>query len=124
MSSELIGASHGPHEYEWDVSDRLRKAREVAGLEQQQLAERMQVSRQTIGNYENRRVRLNRGFIALWSLATGAPLEWVLTGEWPGETPGGPAANIERGARSSTDRASDYGSTMRLHRRPFLNKVA
>ena len=33
-------------------------------------------------------------------------------------------ANIKRGARSSTDRASDYGSGMLVRRRPFLDKVA
>ncbi len=40
----------------WTVADRLRKAREHAGLEQAQLATDLGVSRNTVGNYEGGKV--------------------------------------------------------------------
>ena len=83
MNAEVMGTPLGPDEVAWDLSDRLRKAREACGLEQTELAERMQVTRQTIGNYENRRVKPNRGTIVLWALATGVPIDWLWRGVWP-----------------------------------------
>lgn len=73
----------------WTLGDRLRKAREDAGLSQAELAALLEVSRNTIGNAElGERVPLPITMRA-WSLATGVPLEWLRTGavEEPVERP-------------------------------------
>jgi len=65
---------------EWTVADRLRKAREAAGMEQTQLAQVAGISRATISAAENGS-RPARATMRLWALATGVPLVWIETGE-------------------------------------------
>lgn len=66
----------------WTIGDRLRKAREVADLTQSELAERIGVSRRSITSYEAGGTP-KRPVLLSWSLATGVPVEWLLTGEAP-----------------------------------------
>ena len=75
------------------IEDRLRKARESAGLEQTQLAELIGVSRGTIGNTERGLVKPRLIMLRAWALATGVPVEWIQTGEAP--SPGGDGASVE-----------------------------
>lgn len=65
---------------EFTIHDRLRKAREFAGLEQAELAERMGVSRGTIGNNEAGKVSVRPITIKAWALATGVDAHWLETG--------------------------------------------
>lgn len=62
---------------------RLYIARDAAGLSQIELADRMGVSRRTIGNAETGAKIPRRPTLAAWSLATGVPLAWLETGEAP-----------------------------------------
>ena len=71
-----------------EVRHRLRIAREWAGLEQEQLAERMEVARATISNAETGKSNPSRKTIRDWALACGVPREWLLTGEYPADDPG------------------------------------
>jgi transcriptional regulator with XRE-family HTH domain len=77
------------------MGDRLRKAREVVGLDQSEFAEQLGVSRGTVSNYERSSTENRKPIvIRAWALATGVPLEWLQTGEGaPTATPpdGGPA---------------------------------
>ncbi len=64
----------------WTLGDRLRKAREFAGMEQNELAHRIGVSRGTVSNYE-----LGRGIrppkvvvLRAWAHECGVPYEWVV----------------------------------------------
>jgi transcriptional regulator with XRE-family HTH domain len=67
----------------WTVGDRLRKAREDAGLSQQELlADMVGVSRNTVGNQEigvGKRAP-SRLLLRAWAHATGVPVEWLETG--------------------------------------------
>lgn len=65
---------------EWTVSDRLRKAREAAELEQKELSEVSGISRSTISAVENGK-RPSRATVRLWAMATGVPLEWIERGD-------------------------------------------
>ena len=70
---------------EFDLPDRLRKAREAAELDQHDLAAVMGVSRATVSNAETGRRTVRRITINAWSLATGVPVEWLLTGHTTGD---------------------------------------
>ena len=69
---------------EFTIHDRLRKAREITGLDQGPFAEEIGVSRGTVSNYESGAVtRLGKLQLRAWALRTGVPLEWLQTGENP-----------------------------------------
>lgn len=68
--------------------DRLLKAREVAGLEQAELAAALDVSRQTISNYERGISRPRRLQLREWALVCGVDLDWLVEGD-PAPVPGG-----------------------------------
>lgn len=63
----------------WTLGDRLRKAREFAGLDQGELAERIGISRGTVGNYElGHGVRRPKPVVInAWAAVTGVPLSWL-----------------------------------------------
>lgn len=75
---------------EWTLTDRLRKAREVAGLDQAELAELIGVGRTSISNYEKAVSTPKRPVILSWALATGVPVEWLASGITPEPGPNEP----------------------------------
>ena len=68
---------------EWTLADRLRKAREVAGLSQARLAERIGVTRDIVTNYESGRTPARRPMLVTWAVATGVDLRWLEAGGSP-----------------------------------------
>lgn len=62
--------------------DRLRKAREITGLDQRRFAEQLGVSHGTVANAENDR-SVRDITIRMWALVTGVDLGWLQTGEAP-----------------------------------------
>lgn len=64
----------------WTVADRLRKAREDAGLDQAELAKRIGVARSTVSNYEGSKTSPRKPILRLWAMETEVPLEWLLDG--------------------------------------------
>jgi transcriptional regulator with XRE-family HTH domain len=78
----------------WTVGDRLRKARETAGMDQTQLADRIGVSRRTVSTYEaGSDITRKRIVLNAWAMATGVSAEWIIGTDGPFE-----------GARSSSRR--------------------
>ncbi|MGG7509424.1 helix-turn-helix domain-containing protein [Plantibacter sp. YIM 135249] len=71
----------------WTLSDRLKKARLLAGLEQAELAARIGASRTSISNYETGRNEPTVSVFVAWSRVTGAPLEWLAEGVKPKTAP-------------------------------------
>ena len=61
----------------FDLKDRARKAREFAGLEQEELA------RSTIARIEQGRNRPRKPSILAIAVATGVNYEWLATGKTP-----------------------------------------
>ncbi|MFW0112512.1 helix-turn-helix domain-containing protein [Rothia sp. CCM 9416] len=60
----------------WTLQDRIRKAREHAGLKQEELAQKMETTRQTLGRWENgSHIPTEKNLQAL-AEATGVPLAW------------------------------------------------
>lgn len=91
-----------------EVRHRLRIAREYAGLDQDQLAERAELTRSTVSNAENGKGEPRRSTINAWAMACGVPVSWIRTGEHPGDHPG-PSHGlgiIRTGARAITQQTS------------------
>ena len=84
------------HVPEWTVQDRLRKARESAGLEQAELAARIGVARTTIGNYERGITPPKRPLLLSWALATGVPSDWLESGKESPDGDGEPGGVVVR----------------------------
>lgn len=78
---------------QFNLADRLRKAREITGLDQAEFADELGVSRGTVSNNERGTVAPRQIVLKAWALRTGVPLKWLETGEAPGATgPGGGAS--------------------------------
>ena len=75
---------------QWTVADRLRKARTVAGLSQEELAERIGCADTTVSNYETgATTNVRRIVMRQWALATGVPEAWLRDGTEPTTSPDG-----------------------------------
>lgn len=75
------------------TGDRLRKAREMRGMDRTQLANELGTTRKTVAAYEAW-VSLKaprESTLRQWSMATGVSLHWLKTGEQP---PDGPLAQL------------------------------
>lgn len=62
---------------QWTLGDRLRKAREDAGLQQQELADRIGISRRSVSAYESDDSIPRRPVLVVWALGTGVKLHWL-----------------------------------------------
>ncbi|WP_373557869.1 helix-turn-helix domain-containing protein [Microbacterium sp. SZ1] len=76
--------------FEFDQADRIRRAMRVAGVGVTDLADALQVNRNTVGNWINGHNAPRRRDLMAIAMRTGFPLSWLETGETPGN-PVGPA---------------------------------
>lgn len=60
----------------WTLQDRIRKAREHAGLKQEELAQKLETTRQTLGRWENGSHTPTEKNLQALAEATGVPIEW------------------------------------------------
>lgn len=75
---------------EFDLADRMRKSLRHADLGVQGMADYLDVTRGTVGNWINGRIHPSTQTLRLWALRTGVPFKWLETGEAPtGDNPGG-----------------------------------
>ena len=75
---------------EWDIVDRLTKARRMSGMKQSELAETLGIARTTLAGIEQGKRKPRRTEIIAIAFATGVNLEWLETGKTPaGDNPGG-----------------------------------
>ena len=89
---------------DFEMRHRLQLARESAGLRRDELAARMEVSRNSIINAETGRTTPRKLMLNAWALACGVPVSWIITGEPPANNPDGGGAIL---------RTSDYQTGMR-----------
>lgn len=62
---------------EWTLGDRLRKAREHAALNQTQMADELEIARNSVGRYESGAYEPPRTVVIAWALRTGVDLDWL-----------------------------------------------
>jgi transcriptional regulator with XRE-family HTH domain len=67
----------------WDLADRLRKALRVSGIGVQEMAEELELDRNTVGRYINGHTAPARPTLIVWAMRTGVPVEWLVNGDEP-----------------------------------------
>ena len=77
MTTESVGG----RSYEFGQRDRLRAAREEAGIGQREFEKVTGLSRATISNYERGVYPPKRSALIVWAMATGFSVKWLETGE-------------------------------------------
>ena len=70
-----------------ELRHRLRIAREYAGLDQEQLADRIEAARSTVSNAETGKVKPRRMVVVAWAMACGVSREWLESGKDPEDDP-------------------------------------
>jgi len=99
----------------WTRGDRFRKAREHLGLDQTAFGELINVSRQTVSNYETDITqRPIRAIVAAWALAAGTTKDWLMEGEDMHPDP-------DDGAAQSSDVVTRQYHVTNLRRMPMLS---
>lgn len=83
---------------EWSIADRVRKARECAGLKQEEFAELVGMSRAGLARIEQGKGEPRRTTLIAIAFATGVSLDWLETGKTPGgdEPDGGNQSDVVR----------------------------
>lgn len=102
---------------QWTLADRLRKAREQSGLEQQEFGELIGLSRATVSNYERGITVPRRPMLLAWALGTGVPLQWLTDGTEPEPGNGGDPDVPSAGFEPATYRL-EAGRSGRIARKP------
>lgn len=67
----------------WTLGERLAKARRDAKLTQEELAVKMQLSTNTITNYETGVTKPRHITLMAWSTFTDTDLDWLVVGDGP-----------------------------------------
>lgn len=75
----------------WDVADRLRKALREAQMSTEEMADYLDVSRRSIGNWLSGRIKPSTRTMRLWALRTGVQYEWLCHDDYTPCGPGTPA---------------------------------
>lgn len=73
---------------EWDVADRMRKSLRVSNIAVQEIADYLDVARNTVSTWINGRIVPSTQTLRLWALRTGVSYDWLRTGQvTPGTGP-------------------------------------
>jgi transcriptional regulator with XRE-family HTH domain len=66
---------------QWDLADRMAKSLRTAGIGVQEMADYLDVHRNTVGGWLHGRIRPDVRTLRLWALRTGVSYEWLLHGD-------------------------------------------
>lgn len=91
MITTMSTSTEGLPVPQWNQADRMGKALREADISVQEMADYLDVHRNTVSAWLNGRVQPNTQSLRLWALRTGIPYEWIKDGKVPGGSPdGGP----------------------------------
>lgn len=65
---------------EWTLGWRLQRSLAHAGMSIEDMAGELGVSRQSVSRWLNERAEPRIGYVKLWAIRTGVPLEWLVGG--------------------------------------------
>lgn len=88
----------------WTLGERLAKARRDADLTQEELAAKMQLSTNTITNYETGATNPRLISLMAWSEFTNTDLDWLVDGDGP---TGGERASVTGGQPTHGNHETD-----------------
>jgi transcriptional regulator with XRE-family HTH domain len=71
-----------PDRFAFTKGDRMKRSIKVAGLSRGEMAEYLGVEPTTVSTWMNDRIEPSTQTLRLWALRTGAPYEWLVTGEY------------------------------------------
>lgn len=74
-------AADAPRVPRFDIADRMRKALRTADVSIEDMADYLEVSRRSVGNWINGRADPAPKYVRLWSLRTGVAYEWLCHGD-------------------------------------------
>lgn len=74
-----------PDELADTVADRLKRSLRYAKLRNYDMADYLEVHRNTVTFWLSGRSRMLPVIMRVWADRTGVPLSWLQTGEWPDE---------------------------------------
>lgn len=77
---------------EWDTADRMRKTLRDRDIAVQEMADYLEVSRNTVSTWINGRIEPSHQTLMLWAMRTGVPVKWLETGRSP--HPDGPDGGL------------------------------
>ena len=84
---------------QWDLADRLGKSLRVSGVSVQEMADYLEVHRNSVSAWINGRVTPGGQTIRLWALRTGVPYAWLRSGHEPSKPSGGPGNGPGNGTK-------------------------
>ena len=87
MTSTTSYTNGMPPELNQTLGDRLKKSLRHSGLSVAQMAEYLEVHRNTISGWLADRSKPMSVFLRLWADKTQLPIEWIRDGQWPDNTP-------------------------------------
>lgn len=81
MSLDASPTPNSPRIPAWTLGDRLRKARVVAEVRVDEMAEHLDVSPDTVTNYEKDKTRPRRSVLMAYANRCNVPLGWIEAGD-------------------------------------------
>lgn len=102
----------------WTRGDRLGRALRAAGVQKQEMADYLGVSRNTVGNYIADRGDPSRATMIAWAMKCGVNLAWLEHGEAP--HPAGPDEGLSYTARDLNPEPADSVSATVYHLIPRM----
>jgi len=91
MSIQPVTGAFTAEDLEPDIADRMRKSLRLSGVSVQDMAEYLEMTRNSVGRYINGHITPSGAIVKLWALRTGVPYAWLRDGSIPraDDGPGG-----------------------------------